>query len=85
MQQLDSRRCIIQLNSVVSNVESTTMHPALIISLLGTYVQMPCGSAGARTYFVQAKAGVLALAYVCERASASPLLCRGGMEAFVLR
>lgn len=48
-------------------VESTTMHPALIISLLGTYVPTPCGSA---TYFVQAKAGVLALAYVCARVRA---------------
>lgn len=43
------------------------MHPALIISLLGTYVPAPCGSAGAQTYFVQVKAGVLALAYVCAR------------------
>lgn len=43
------------------------MHPAPIISLLATYVPTPRGSAGARTYFVQAKAGVLALAYVCAR------------------
>lgn len=62
------------------HVESTTMHPALIISLLGTYVPAPCGSAGGAYVLC---AFWLWRMYV--RASASPLLCRGGMEAFVLR